>query len=189
MSETAETERDNRGHWFVVHVRSGLENKVCDMVNRQIEISDQVPVYEAIIPTELVAVIRKGSKTDSKRKLFPGYIWVRMDLDDEFGEINEPAWSLVKGVQGVLGFPGGNRPCALSDEEADAVLRPMVQGEQPASRPAIVFEIGEIVRIKDGPFEGSEGTIQEIDNEHGKLQLMVSMFGRSTPVELEFWQV
>lgn len=189
MCEATETERDNRGQWFVVHVKSGLENKVCETIARQIKISDQVPVYEAVIPIEQVAVIRKGKKSNTSRKLFPGYIWVRMDFYDELGQINEPAWSLVKGVQGVLGFPGGSRPVPLTTDEVEAILRPCEMGGAAAPRPEIVFEISEIVRIKDGPFEGSEGTIQEIDNERGKLKLMVSMFGRSTPVELEFWQV
>ena len=190
MCEETDMELDDRGQWFVVQVRSGLENKVCEAIKYQIKISDQVPVYEAVIPTEVVAAIRKGDKkmTESRRKLFPGYIWVRLDLYDEFGQINEPAWTLVRGVQGVLGFLGGNRPRPLTADEVDAVLRPFDPESGDKPRQEIVFEVGEVVRIKDGLFEGSEGTVQEVDNERGKLKLMVSMFGRSTPVELKFWQ-
>ena len=160
MCEETEMELDNRGQWFVVQVRSGLENKVCEGIKYQIKISDQVPVYEAVIPTEVVAAIRKGDKkmTESKRKLFPGYIWVRLDLYDEFGQINEPAWSLVRGVQGVLGFLGGNRPRPLTNDEVEAVLRPFDPESGDKPRQEIVFEVGEVVRIKDGLFEGSEGT-------------------------------
>lgn len=187
MVDSSENER--RGQWFVVHTLSGHENKVRDTILRQLQIGDEVPVYEAFIPTEKVAEVRQGKKTTTTRKFFPGYILVRMDLYDDAGMINEKAWYFIRNVQGVLGFLGGaNKPMPLSDSEVDDLLRP-VQSGAPEVKPKIAFEIGEVVRIKDGAFENFEGSIQEIDNERGKLKLMVSIFGRSTPVELEFWQV
>ena len=189
MSEAVENGNDNRGQWFVVHTLSGHENKVRDTLLRQMQSGDQVPVYDAFIPTEKVVEVRQGRKTIRARHLFPGYIWVRMDLYDDLGMINEKAWYFVRNVQGVLGFLGGtNKPTPLSQREVDEIMRP-VQGGETDVKPKIAFEIGEVVRIKDGAFENFEGAIQEIDNERGKLKLMVSIFGRSTPVELEFWQV
>ncbi len=190
MSEKMVESGEKRGQWFVIHTLSGHENKVRDTILRQLQGGDQVPVYEAFIPTEKVTEVRQGKKSTMTRKLFPGYIWVRMDLYDELGMIDEKAWYFVRSIQGVLGFLGGaNKPTALPDSEVEDLLRPAQAGEAPAARPKIEFEVGETVRIKDGAFENFEGTIQEIDNERGKLNLMVSIFGRSTPVELEFWQV
>ena len=187
MVDSSENER--RGQWFVVHTLSGHENKVRDTILRQLQIGDEVPVYEAFIPTEKVAEVRQGKKPTTTREFFPGDILVRMDLYDDAGMINEKAWYFIRNVQGVLGFLGGaNKPTPLSDSEVDDLLRP-VQSGAPEVKPKIAFEIGEVVRIKDGAFENFEGSIQEIDNERGKLKLMVSIFGRSTPVELEFWQV
>ncbi|MGE4565246.1 MAG: transcription termination/antitermination protein NusG [Victivallaceae bacterium] len=187
MSENTENNRD-RGQWFVVHTLSGHENKVRETLLRQLELGDQMPVYEVYIPTEKVSEVRQGKKTTTTRKFFPGYILVRMDLYDDEHRIDEKAWYFIRNVQGVLGFLGGsNRPEPLSGSEVSDLLR-QSRGEAEV-KPKIAFEIGETVRIKDGAFENFEGVIQEIDNERGKLRLMVSIFGRSTPVELEFWQV
>ncbi len=187
MTEISDDNR-NRGQWFVVHTLSGHENKVRETMLRQLELGDQLPVYEVYIPTERVSEVRQGKKTTMTRKFFPGYLLVRMDLYDEDHRINEKAWYFIRNVQGVLGFlGGGNRPEPLSESEVADLLR---QGRGEAEvKPKIAYEIGETVRIKDGAFENFEGVIQEIDNERGKLRLMVSIFGRSTPVELEFWQV
>jgi len=187
---------DQRGQWFVVHTLSGHEKKVRDSINRQIKLNDQVGVYEAYIPEEKVEDIRMGAKKVTTRKFFPGYVLVRMDLYNEDGSINEKAWYFVRSVQSVLGFlgasnrggtsnrPEANRPRPLPPEEVAYVLRPP---ENP--RPKGQFKVGEIVRIKDGAFENIEGKIQSVDAERGKLQLMVTILGHLTPVELEFWQV
>ncbi|MDD3885930.1 MAG: transcription termination/antitermination protein NusG [Victivallaceae bacterium] len=189
MEEITEKTEDTRGQWFVVHTLSGHENKVRDSILRQLQIGDEVPVYDAVIPTETVVEFRNGKKTEIKRKPFPGYLLVRMDLYNDLGVVDEKAWYLIRNVQGVLGFLGNaNRPAPLSPEEIDGLMPKGGAGEEPA-KPRIEFNVGEVVRIKDGPFEGCEGRIIEIDNERGKLNLEVSMFGRSTPVELEFWQV
>ena len=188
MTEISEDNR-SRGQWFVVHTLSGHENKVRETMLRQLELSDQLPVYEVYIPTERVSEVRQGKKTTMTRKFFPGYLLVRMDLYDEDHRIDEKAWYFIRNVQGVLGFlGGGNRPEPLSESEVADLLRQGRGGESEV-KPKIAYEIGETVRIKDGAFENFEGVIQEIDNERGKLRLMVSIFGRSTPVELEFWQV
>ena len=189
MDEVVEQERDERGQWFVVHTLSGHENKVRDTILRQLRLSDRVPVYDAFIPTEKVVEVRRGKKSTTTRKFFPGYILVRMDLYDAQGAVDEQAWYFVRNVQGVLGFLGGaNKPTPLSDSEVADIMRPATGGESDI-KPKITFNVGEVVRIKDGAFENFEGAIQEIDAERGKLKLMVSIFGRSTPVELEFWQV
>ena len=189
MDEVVEQPRDERGQWFVVHTLSGHENKVRDTILRQLRLSDRVPVYDAFIPTEKVVEVRRGKKSTTTRKFFPGYILVRMDLYDAQGAVDEQAWYFVRNVQGVLGFLGAaNKPTPLSDSEVADIMRPTTGGESDI-KPKITFNVGEVVRIKDGAFENFEGAIQEIDAERGKLKLMVSIFGRSTPVELEFWQV
>ena len=182
-------ENRTQGQWFVVHTLSGHENKVREKILRQLQNVDSIPVYEVFIPTERVSEVRQGKRITSTRKLFPGYLLIRMDLYDEEGNVDEKAWYFIRSTQGVLGFlGGGNKPIPLSGAEAEEMLR-MSHTEEDVVRPKIAFEVGEVVRIKDGAFENFEGTIQEIDNERGKLKLMVSIFGRSTPVELEFWQV
>ena len=189
MDEVVEQQHDERGQWFVVHTLSGHENKVRDTILRQLRLSDRVPVYDAFIPPEKVVEVRRGKKSTTTRKFFPGYILVRMDLYDAQGAVDEQAWYFVRNVQGVLGFLGGaNKPTPLSPTEVADIMRPATGGESDI-KPKITFNVGEVVRIKDGAFENFEGAIQEIDAERGKLKLMVSIFGRSTPVELEFWQV
>lgn len=195
-----QTEEDrSKGQWFVVHTLSGHENKVRETLLRQLKNADSVPVYEVYIPTERVFEVRKGKRITSTRKLFPGYLLIRMDLYDAEGKIDKDTWSFVRTTQGVLGFLGGrmrnekanvelDHPIPLSDYEAEEMLR-FSRVDEDAVRPKIAFTVGEKVRIKDGAFENFEGTIEEIDNERGKLKLAVSIFGRSTPVELEFWQV
>ena len=180
---------DTRGQWFVVHTLSGHEKKVRDSINRQIKQDDQVGVYEAYIPEEKVEDIRMGVKKVTTRKFFPGYILVRMDLYEEDGSINEAAWYFVRGVQGVMGFPGGgNRPIPLADREIEELRRSPEEDAQ-HSLEKCIYEVGDRVQIKEDAFEGFEGTVQEVDRERGRLVISVSVFGRSTPVELGFWQV
>lgn len=182
------SDSEQKGKWYVVQTLSGQENKVFESVKRQIELNDSLPVYEVNIPSEVVSERRNGKDYLTKRKLFPGYILVRMDLYNPAGEIDEVAWSFIRNVQGIIGFVGGgDRPIPLSDSEVADLFRPADEPEQ--IKPKITFEIGEVVRIKSGAFENFEGTVDEIDYERSKLKLMVSIFGRSTPVELEFWQV
>jgi transcription termination/antitermination protein NusG len=178
------------GQWYVLHTLSGQENKVRENLEKSIKQEDAgCKVYEVLIPTERVSEVRNGRKTTMNRKYFPGYVLVRMDLYLEDGVIDEKVWYFVRQIQGVIGFiGGGDRPQPLSQHEVDDLMRQTSAPEEKA-KPKIQYEIGESVRIKDGAFENFEGTIEGIDAERGKLKLMVSIFGRSTPVELEFWQV
>ena len=148
-----------------------------------------LPVYEVLIPMERVSEIKNGKRTYADRKFFPGYVLIRMDLYKDDNSLNEKAWYFIRDIQGVISFiGGGDRPQPLSESEVKDLMRQIVSPEEKA-KPKIQYEIGETVRIKDGAFENFEGVIEEIDAERGKLKLMVSIFGRSTPVELEFWQV
>ena len=180
---------DKRGQWFVLHTLSGHEKKVCESINRQIQLHDQSGVYEACVPTHQVVEVRQRQRKVTKRNVFPGYIMVRMDLYNDLGEVNEDAWFLVRNVQGVLGFLGnGNRPAPLTEQEAADILG---NEEDAAANPVAVlkFDVGEVVRITNGPFEGFESTVTGVDGERGLLKVMVSIFGRSTSLELESWQV
>ncbi len=186
-------ENCNKGKWYVVHVLSGHENKVRESILRKIRTTDDIPVYEVYIPEEKVSEVRQRKTLTTTRKFFPGYILIRMDLYMEDGiiqrdNINEKTWFFIRNIQGILGFVGGaNVPVPLSESEAEDMLK--LNKVALEVRPKVVFEIGEVVNIKEGAFENFEGSIQEIDNERGKLKLLVSIFGRSTPVELDFGQV
>ena len=176
-------ENRSKGQWFVVQTLSGHENKVRDTLGRQLELSDSVPIYEVLIPMTESYEVRYGDRRKKTRKRFPGYLLIRMDLYDESGRINERVWHQVRSVQGMHGFLGGeNHPEPLTPDEVASVIT--------APAPAKVeFVAGQRVRINDGPFSNSEGVIQTVDCERCRVLVMVSIFNRSTPVELEFWQV
>lgn len=183
-----------KGKWFVLHTLSGQENKVREKLECQMALADaDLPIYEVLVPTEKVSEIKNGKRTTINRKIFPGYVYIRMDLYQENGDLNEHAWYFVRDVQGVISFIGGtDRPQPLSDSEVEDLIK---QTEDVANKgvaqtkvPSYIT-IGGMVRIVDGAFTNFEGAVEEIDPERGKLKLMVSIFGRSTPVELEFWQV
>ena len=191
-----ETIDRSKGQWFVLHTLSGRENKVQEKLKCQIALADNdIPVYEVLIPMEKISEIKNGKQRIVNRKIFPGYVYVRMDLyeDDECKVLNEKAWYFVKEVQGVISFIGGtDRPQPLTAGEVEDLIRQTEEIADKGSAPVKVppyITIGGTVRITDGAFANFDGVIEEIDVEHGKLKLMVSIFGRSTPVELEFWQV
>ncbi len=189
MDEAVEKQQDNRGQWFVIQTLSGHENKVRDTINRQLNLGDQIPVYEALIPENKVKEIRNGKAITVTKKLFPGYVLVRMDLYDDIGAVNEQAWYFVRSVQGVLGFLGNaTKPSPLTEQEF-LDMNPALAGDAPAPVLVIGVKVGDIVRIKDGAFMGYEGNVEAIDDTRGRLTVVISIFGRSTPVELEFWQV
>ncbi|HBC87939.1 MAG TPA: transcription termination/antitermination protein NusG [Lentisphaeria bacterium] len=178
------------GQWFVVHTLSGHENKVKEKIEKHMAKGEARNVFEVLVPMEKISEVRQGKKTTMSRKYFPGYILVRMDLfNPETKKIDEDSWYFVREIQGVIGFIGsGNKPIPLSPSEVDDLMRQVTETEAKVT-PKINYDVGETVKIKDGAFENFEGVIEEIDQERGKLKLLVSIFGRSTPVELEYWQV
>ncbi len=169
--------------WYVVHVYSGFEKKIAQQIKEQASqkgLADQID--DVLVPSEEVVELRRGQKVNAERKFFPGYVLVKMELSDE-------AWHLVKDTPKVTGFLGSKtRPQPISEAEAERIMKQAQEGvERP--RPAILFEIGEQVRVADGPFTSFNGTVEEVDEEKGRVKVSVSIFGRSTPVELEYGQV
>jgi transcriptional antiterminator NusG len=176
--------------WYVVHVLSGQEGRVRDRILRQREAEEMGDyIFEVLVPTEIVSEIRRGKKTSSKKKFFPGYIIVNMNLFTEDNQLVERSWYFIKEMEGVIGFAGTkDRPIPMREREVEAMLS-QIQERQDNVRPAITFEVGDTVKVADGPFQSQNGIVEEIDPERGKLRVAVTIFGRSTPVELEYWQV
>ena len=170
--------------WYVVHAYSGFEQHVKRSLEERIELAGMQDKFgEIMVPTEEVVEMRDGQKRKSDRKFFPGYVLVKMEMTDE-------TWHLVKDVPRVMGFIGGtsDKPAPISDKEADAILNRVQEGaEKP--RPKVLFEAGEVVRIIDGPFNDFNGTVEVVDYDKSRLRVEVSIFGRSTPVDLDFSQV
>ena len=169
--------------WYVIHVYSGFEKKVAQSIKEQAEQKGVADMFEQVlVPTEEVVEVRLGAKVNSERKFFPGYVLIKMDMTDETRH-------LVKNTPKVTGFLGGKgRPSPISDSEAERILHQVAEGiERP--KPSVIFEIGEQVRVSDGPFTSFNGLVEEVDEEKGRLKVAVSIFGRATPVELEYSQV
>ena len=170
--------------WFVVHAYSGFEKSVQRALVERIkrsELSDQFG--QILVPVEEVVEMKNGAKAISERKFFPGYVLVEMEMTDD-------SWHLVKSTPKVTGFVGGtaNKPTPITQKEVDAILRQVQEGvEKP--RPKVLFEMGEAVRVKDGPFTDFHGNVEDVNYEKSKLRVSVTIFGRSTPVELDFCQV
>jgi len=170
--------------WYVVHAYSGFEGHVKRSLLERIERANVEDAFgEILVPTEEVVEMRGGAQRRSERKFFPGYVLVQMEMTDE-------TWHLVKDVPKVMGFIGGtgDRPAPISDREADAILQRMQEGvDKP--KPKVLFEPGEVVRVTDGPFNDFNGVVEEVDYDKSRLKVSVLIFGRSTPVDLEFGQV
>jgi transcriptional antiterminator NusG len=169
--------------WYVVHVYSGFEKKIAQQLKEQAAqkgLADEIE--EVLVPTEQVTEVRRGQKVNAEHKFFPGYVLVKMELSDD-------AWHLVKDTPKVTGFLGSKlRPQPISDAEAERILKQNQEGvERP--RQGVMYEVGEQVRVADGPFTSFNGTVEEIDEEKGRVKVSVSIFGRMTPVELEYAQV
>ncbi|MEE8320225.1 MAG: transcription termination/antitermination protein NusG [Gammaproteobacteria bacterium] len=170
--------------WYVVHAYSGFENQVMRSLQERVKRSGLDDMFgEIMVPTEEVVEMRDGKKRKSDRKFFPGYVLVQMEMNDD-------SWHLVKEVPRVLGFIGGtsDKPASITDEEANSILQRVEEGAD-KPRPKILFEPGEVVRIKDGPFTDFNGVVEEVNFEKSRLRVSVLIFGRSTPVELEFGEV
>jgi transcription termination/antitermination protein NusG len=169
--------------WYIVHAYSNFEKKVAESIEEKAKQKGLSHLFEKImVPTEKVVEVRRGRKVDAERKFFPGYVLVRANLTDE-------AYHLIKNTPKVTGFLGtDSKPIPIPDKEADRILMQVQEGvERPKS--AMSFEIGEQVRVADGPFASFNGTVQEVDQERSRLKVEVSIFGRATPVDLEFAQV
>jgi transcriptional antiterminator NusG len=170
--------------WYVVHAYSGFEKKVAAALKERVALYNMEDRFgEILVPTEEVVEIKGGQKRKSERKFFPGYVLVQMELDDD-------TWHLVKETPRVMGFIGGkaDKPAPITDREAEAILQRVHDSEE-KPRPKTVFEAGEVVRVIDGPFNDFNGVVEEVNYEKSRLRVSVSIFGRSTPVELEFTQV
>ena len=169
--------------WYIVHVYSGFENKVKFALEERIASSNQSEKFDqVIVPTEQIVELVKGKRKTSLRKFYPGYLLVRMELDDD-------TWHTVNDTAKVTGFLGGReKPVPISEQEADKILSRMEAGKL-KPKPKYYFEYGDEIRVIDGPFTNFNGTVEDVNHEKGKIKVLVSIFGRSTPVELEFVQV
>jgi len=170
--------------WYIIHTYSGFEDRVKKTLEQRIEALGMEEYFgEVQVPTETVVETKNGKKREVRRKFFPGYVLVQMEMNDD-------TWHLVKDVPKVMGFIGGtgDRPAPITDREADAILQRVQEGvDKP--RPKVLFEPGEVVRVTDGPFNDFNGVVEEVDYDRSRLKVAVLIFGRSTPVELEFHQV
>ncbi len=168
-------------NWFVVHTYSGFEEKVRLSIEEKVEaLGLQERISKVLIPTERVVELRAGKKKESDKKFYPGYILVEMELDDE-------TWHLIKNIPRVTGFVGGKRPVPIPEEEVEIIMQQVEKGPVPQVKTQ--YQKGDSVRIIDGPFSNFNGLVEDVDMDHGRLRVMVSIFGRQTPVELNFFQV
>jgi transcription termination/antitermination protein NusG len=175
--------------WFALHTLSGQEGKVRNYIEKfkkAEELTDQI--FEVLLPTEVVSEVKAGKKSTKVRKLYPGYVFIQMCLYDEEGKVINKPWYFVKEVAGVIGFVGGDHPAALRQAEIDEI-KARIEAANGKEVPKVQYTVGEEVKINDGPFANLNGRIDEIDPARGKLKISVSIFGRFTPVELEYWQV
>jgi transcription termination/antitermination protein NusG len=170
-------------NWYVIHTQTGYEDRVKKALDSKVKAGlAKDTIAQVLVPIEQVSEIKGGKKRISQRKFFPGYLLVEMELTDD-------TWYLIKSITGVTGFVGaGSRPLPLREDEIDTILRQAKEAKEKPT-PKIVFEKGENIRVNDGPFTNFNGTIEEVNLTKGKIKVMISIFGRATPVELETWQV
>ena len=175
--------------WFAIQTLSNSENKAKKYIDKYLKQEEMDEyIFEVLMPIEQVTEIKDGQKKTRDRKLYPGYLFINMRLYDDDGQLLKEPWYYVKEASGVINFVGGESAYPLKDDEIDRILKQVAEAEG-KEVPKVNFEVGEEVKINDGPFINLTGRIDEIDIERGKLKVSVSIFGRYTPVELEFWQV
>ncbi len=183
-AKAKEANQNTNQRWYVIHAYSGFESYVKKVLESRIAMSEHKNKFGSImVPTEEVVEMREGQRRKSERKFFPGYVLVQMEMDSD-------TWHMVKQVPKVLGFIGGtsDKPAAITEAEAEAILNRVEEGvDRP--RPKVLFEVGEVVRVNDGPFNDFNGVVEEVNYEKSKMLVSVQIFGRSTPVELAFGQV
>jgi transcriptional antiterminator NusG len=175
--------------WFVLHTLTGQEYKVRDsiMIRRKQEEMDTF-IEDVVVPTEKVTEVKKGVRSTTTRKFFPGYVLVNMALYDEDRQLRDRAWYFIRETPGIIGFIGGEKPVPLPQQEVDQILN-QAEDKKDKAKPKVTFEPGETVKINDGPFLNFSGVVEEVDPERGRLKVSVAIFGRAAPVELEYWQV
>ena len=185
----AATSVPSGAQWFAIHTLSGQEGKVktyIEKFKKAEELDDYI--FEILLPTEIVSEVKAGKKSTKVRKLYPGYVFIQAKLFDEEGKLINKPWYFVKETTGVIGFVGGDRPAALRQSEIDEIYA-RIEAASGKEVPKVQYSVGEEVKITDGAFASLTGRIDEIDPDRGKLKVSVSIFGRFTPVELEYWQV
>jgi len=175
--------------WFVLHTLTGQEYKVRESIKRRRTLEEMEEyIDDVLIPTEKVSEVKKGVKSTTTRKFFPGYVLVHLSLYDEERRLREKSWYFIRETPGAIGFVGGDRPVPLPPEEVEVILNQVLEKKEKV-KPKVAFEPGETVKINDGPFLNFSGVVEEVDPDRGKLKVSVAIFGRSAPVELEYWQV
>lgn len=178
-----------RKDWFVVHTLTGQEYKAKESIERRLEAEEMTAyVEEVIVPTEKVSEVKRGVRSTSTRKYFPGYVMVNMALYNDENEMNERTWYFIRDTPGIIGFIGGDRPPPLQPYEVEALMS-QIEERKDTLKPKVSFDPGDTVKITDGPFLNFNGSVEEVDPDRGKLKVSVAIFGRTTPVELEYWQV
>lgn len=175
--------------WFVIHTLTGQEHKVKESIQRRLKQEEMEEfIDEVIIPTEKVSEVKKGVRSTMTRKFFPGYVLAHVALYDEQKQLRDKTWYFIRETPGIIGFVGGDRPAPLKEQEVDVILH-QVEDKKDKVKLKVQFEPGETVKITDGPFLNFSGVVEEVDPNRGKLKVSVAIFGRTAPVELEYWQV
>jgi transcriptional antiterminator NusG len=175
--------------WFVIHTLSGQEQKVKESIEKRLKAEEMGEyIKEVLVPMEKVAEVRSGKKTVTTRKLYPGYVFIDIALLDDNNRVVEKPWYFIRDTPGIIGFVGGDRPTPTPADEIDSIKAQISESED-TEKPKVHFDVGETIKINDGPFLNFSGVIEEIEPERGKLKVTVNIFGRNTPVELEYWQV
>lgn len=177
--------------WYVLHALSGQENKALDNLKKRIvldEMTEYVDVEDVRIPTETVVEVKNNKQKKTVRKLYPGYILAKMAVYDDDRQLMPKPWKFVQDTPGLIGFIGGDRPVALRPEEAARMIE-QFESSTETVKPKVVYELGETVRVTEGPFQGQSGVVEKVDEARGKLSVSISIFGQSVSVDLEYWQV